>query len=235
MNQSLFSAGALIVFLASCASPTSPTFSADVPAVYKKFTASVYVYVSGDYIVVESKDLPNHKSPYWGVGNALYEEATSGVKVNPNYIKEQTLTFKIPKNPSTNAAVTATSLGAMGVALNSVPLYNQYAAGNTALDSEIVSFDRFNGHPQQSGQYHYHFEPVAISSNGSELIGFLLDGFPVYGRKDKDGSTPTNLDSAHGHFGVTDDYPNGTYHYHITLDTPYISGGFRGTPGTVSK
>ncbi|MBL8991706.1 MAG: hypothetical protein JNM63_00100, partial [Spirochaetia bacterium] len=59
MKKSLFAAAAIIA-VSACASPTSPTFSADVPAVYKKFTTSVNVYVSGDYIVVESKDLPNH-------------------------------------------------------------------------------------------------------------------------------------------------------------------------------
>jgi hypothetical protein len=34
---------------------------------------------------------------------------------------------------------------------------------------------------------------------------------------------------------VTADYPGGIYHYHITLEDPYINGnGFYGNAGTVS-
>ncbi|CAF1658260.1 unnamed protein product [Didymodactylos carnosus] len=43
----------------------------------------------------------------------------------------------------------------------------------------------------------------------------------------------SDLDTYHGHTGVTADYPNGIYHYHITADAPYINGsGFYGTKGT---
>ena len=72
-------------------------------------------------------------------------------------------------------------------------------------------------------------------AEGTILLGFLLDGFPVYGQKDMDGAIPSDLDEANGHTGVTADYPDGIYHYHIVLQEPYISGGFRGTPGTVTQ
>jgi hypothetical protein len=69
------------------------------------------------------------------------------------------------------------------------------------------------------------------------LIGFLLDGFPVYGALES-GKTlvSADLDTYHGHTGVTADYPNGIYHYHITADAPYINGtGFYGTKGSVTQ
>ena len=48
--------------------------------------------------------------------------------------------------------------------------------------------------------------------------------------------TSSDLDAYHGHFGVTADYPNGIYHYHITADAPYLNGdGFYGTAGTVTQ
>ena len=130
-------------------------------------------------------------------------------------------------------------MGAMGVSLNGVPFFNQYAAGRAALTSEINSFDQYGGHPAMSGDYHYHLEPTYLTTNKGKdvLLGFLLDGFPVYGPQEN-GKTITNadLDNYHGHTHATTDYPSGIYHYHITSADPYINGdGFYGTPGTVTR
>jgi hypothetical protein len=77
-------------------------------------------------------------------------------------------------------------------------------------------------------------EPLAITNgNRSGLIGVLLDGFPVYGPDDIGGRTPTGLDVCNGHTAATEDAPEGIYHYHTTATTPYISGCFRGTAGSV--
>ena len=69
------------------------------------------------------------------------------------------------------------------------------------------------------------------------MLGFLLDGFPVYGPKEN-GVTVTNadLDDYHGHSHATDNYPDGIYHYHFTETAPYINGdGFYGSPGIVTQ
>ena len=56
-------------------------------------------------------------------------------------------------------------------------MYNQYAAGRQPLTTEIISFDRYNGHPNQNDQYHYHFEPLWLTAAGkSAFLGVLLDG-----------------------------------------------------------
>ena len=65
------------------------------------------------------------------------------------------------------------------------------------------------------------------------VIGVLLDGFPVYGTIDTNGATPSDLDACNGHVGATPHFPQGIYHYHVTSAPPYISGCFRGTPGTI--
>ena len=39
-----------------------------------------------------------------------------------------------------------------------------------------------------------------------------------------------DLDQCNGRFGVTPEYPDGTYHYFITQEFPFISRNFRGTP-----
>jgi YHYH protein len=220
--------------------------SVAVPAVYNKIYGATSITNDGTYITIKTNGMPDHKSAYYATGNALYEAFSgatfSGVTFNknPNSIAAQSLTFKIPVNPAVNAAHSATPLGPIGVAVNGVPLFNQYAGPNQPLTNEITSFDQYWGHPQQTGQYHYHVEPkylTTVKVTKSSLLGFLLDGFPVYG-PEENGAAVTNamLDAYHGHTAATADYPGGIYHYHITSTDPYINGsGFYGTAGTVTQ
>jgi len=247
-HLSLFSAA--VVLALACSSPATPTatsttttststsgsIAANAPAMYQRFLSSaVTITVEGTNVVLKSSTVPDHKSPYWGTTSALYEAPHAGMVPNPNLIVSQSLTLRVPSSPAIASASSDTPLGPIGMAINGVPLFNQYAAGRSPLNGEIISFDRYNGHPQQSGQYHYHFEPVWLTSgNGpSSLIGVLLDGFPVYGPKDPDGSTPSNLDSCNGHVHATTDVPAGIYHYHATTAVPYLSGCYKGTAGSV--
>jgi len=212
----------------------SPTPSAaSMQAMYAKFNSDVQVLPGGSTYTLQSTGQPDHASPYWGSGNALYEEPHAGMRVNPNLILPQDLTLYVPAVPAIGTA-SDTPMSAIGMALNGVPFYNQYAAGQQPLTAEIESFDHYNGHPDQTGSYHYHLEPLFLTqTSGSSLVGVLLDGFPVYGPQDSDGSTPTDLDVCNGHVGVTRDFPETIYHYHTTEASPYISGCFKGTPGTV--
>jgi hypothetical protein len=41
-----------------------------------------------------------------------------------------------------------------------------------------------------------------------------------------------DLDECNGRFGVTPEFPQGTYHYYITDEFPWISRFWRGTPDT---
>ncbi|HWI20010.1 MAG TPA: YHYH protein [Vicinamibacterales bacterium] len=216
-------------------SPTPTTSATSTQAMFSKFAGNgVSVSIDGTTAVIRTSNTPDHKSPYWGTSSANYEAPHSGMQVNPHSIATQNLTFRITTSPAAAASTSDTPLGPIGISVNGVVFYNQYAAGRQPLTSEIVSFDRYNGHPNPNNQYHYHFEPLAItSSSRSRLIGVLLDGFPVYGPIDSDGSTPTNLDGCNGHTAVTADFPSGIYHYHSTSAVPYISGCYRGTAGTV--
>jgi len=240
----------LIVVITSCSknsSTSTNTSTIAVPAVYLKIYGATSITNDGTYITIKTNDLPDHKSVYYATSNALYE-AFSGITFggntfakNPNTIIEQSATFKIPVNAKVDASHAATPLGAIGIALNGVPFFNQYAGPNQPLTNEVVSFDKYYGHPQQSGMYHYHVEPLyltTVKSTKSGLLGFLLDGFPVYGPQEEDGSLVTNalLDVYHGHTHKTIDYPNGIYHYHFTAEAPYLNGsGFYGTPGTITQ
>ena len=216
--------------------------NSDLPEVFSKFSDDLNVYLDGDFVVIETDDVPDHNSPYFGVGHQNYEGyngSNSNFHLNPNTIQEQSFVIRIPLNPAEATSKQNTQLGAIGVAVNGVVIFNQYAGPNQPLTNEINSFDQYNGHPQQTGEYHYHVEPSYLTSNNgsSSLIGFLLDGFPVYGPEENDTVvTNADLDAYHGHTHATDDFPNGIYHYHITDEDPYINGGqFYGNPGSITN
>jgi hypothetical protein len=216
--------------------------------VQAKFTNSttnaVTVSVSGNSIIIKSDGRPHHKSPYWGVGNTLYEAFPAGHSTNPGgTIGVQNYTMTIPAKPATASTHEATSLGAIGLALNGVPIFNDREGGNVALNAgTISSFDAAGAHPAQSADYHYHVTGTYTTLDDANLIGFLRDGFPIYGRKDKDGTYPNNLDAYNGHTSATTEFPNGIYHYHTRnenyLNTGYYilkSGSYNGTKGTFTQ
>jgi hypothetical protein len=243
----IFAAMMMVVMLAcnqndDVTPTTTTTGTSTLPDVYKAFSSSLQVYVEGNSVVIKSTGVPDHKSPYFGTGNANYEAyngTNTKFNLNPNRIGTQAYTFKIPLSPAKASTSQATPLGPIGVSLNGVPFYNQYAAQRAPLTDEINSFDQYNGHPDPSGSYHYHIEPLYLTKTKgkSALLGFLLDGFPVYG-PEENGKKVTNsdLDAYHGHTHATTEYPNGIYHYHITTEDPYLNGtGFYGTAGTITR
>lgn len=248
---SLFSAAA-IVFSISCNKNTAQTSSnndsfvvtdEESYAAWSQVFGVTSLKRDGDYWVVTSNDLPNHKSVYYQ--NTPWQDSMYAPYNNPDFksnnvsIQSQNLTFRIPAKPKAATVHQATPGGPIGIALNGVSFFNQYNGMGQKLTTEIYSFDQYNGHcAPVMHDYHYHVEPTYLTqTKGSNaLLGFLLDGFPVYGPLEN-GKTITNadLDVYHGHVSKTKEYPNGIYHYHITSTDPYINGnGFYGTPGTVS-
>jgi hypothetical protein len=245
MRPTLTVVTALAVLLACGAGTTteSPgsTTPTELPAAFRLFSDSVQISLDGDVVVLRTKNVPDHKSVYFPTTDPRYEAYNGSNPLfakNPNSIVAQQMVFRIPLNPKVATNHAATPLGAIGISVNGVALFNQYAGPARPLSNEINSFDQANGHPQQTGVYHYHVEPLRITAaRGLDaLIGFLLDGFPVYGPLENGRRiTNTDLDQFHGHTSGTKEYPNGIYHYHITADDPYINGsGFYGTAGTVS-
>jgi len=231
--------GALGVAACGSADPSD----GELPAVFLRYGDAVTVYRDGDTVVIEATGVPDHDSPYFDASDpryAAYDGDNPDFFLGPGTIAEQDYTFRIPVEPRVAGTHAATPLGPIGIALNGVPFFNQYAGTGAPLGSEeLNTFDQFEGHPTPMDQYHYHAEPTALTAaEGSDgLLGFLLDGFPVYGPTEG-GRTITNadLDAYHGHTAATAEYPDGIYHYHVTDADPYINGaGFYGTPGTVSR
>ena len=216
-------------------------------------------------VIIKTTDVPDHKSPFFPVGNAKYEVYNGD---NPNFntqinlmgtisdpdLLSQNITFTIPRFPIVSATHSSTTGGPIGIARNGVVYFNQYNGAGAALDAlEINNADQYLGHPTPSvagAQYHYHYEPKFLTTTygNTSFMGFLLDGFPVYGPYENGVKiTQSMLDSYNGHVSATADYPNDKiYHYHVisasssiatvlTTAAPYINGGkYYGTKGTVN-
>jgi hypothetical protein len=211
---------------------------------------------------ITTLDMPDHKTPFYGIGHNKYE-AYSGD--NPGFstkiilngttfdpvVQQQYITFVLPRYPEVASAHTPTSAGPIGIARNGVVFFGQEESEEYAIgDKEMNNVDQHLGHPTAiGGLYHYHFEPKYLTANYGLMgfMGFLLDGFPVYGPYENGEMVKQSaLDNHNGHVGSTVDYPNDKiYHYHVitassakpsTLkqSAPYINGGkYYGTRGEV--
>jgi len=185
---------------------------------------AVTVSFNGDEITIESNALPNHTSPYWNTDNSLYIDPVVAVEqqMSPGRIGERNYTLTVPAWPVIAANPSSTGLGPIGISVTGVPIFNELEGPTGSLSENIASgFDYAGGHMGPTG-YHYHTESLNVEENtvlsydDDKLVGILMDGFLLYGRKQMDGSYPTDLDESGGHFGVTP-HSNGVevYHYHI--------------------
>ncbi|MEM8534648.1 MAG: YHYH protein [Chloroflexota bacterium] len=114
--------------------------------------------------------------------------------------------------------------GAIAIAVNGVPIFN--ALNNRGDDAYLAGeLDQWGGHSGRGDDYHYHIAPTHLQDivGIDQPIAYALDGFPIYGLTEPDGSPVVGLDEYNGHF---DD--EGNYHYHATETYPYINGGLRG-------
>src|SRR5581483_2690573 len=110
------------------------------------------------------------------------------------------------------------------LAVNGVPIFN--ALNNRGEDSFLIGeLDEWGGHCGRADDYHYHIAPLHLEKivGRGNPIAFALDGFPIYGLTEADGSPVGKLDEFNGKFGT-----DGTYRYHATKTYPYINGGLRG-------
>lgn len=141
--------------------------------------------------------------------------------------------WRIPMNPEITGENTPTvGQGPIAVAINGVMIFNptqQDGIYNDESDPYLIGeLDVCGGHSGRGDDYHYHIAPICLvehlaeDSDGMLPIAYAMDGFPIYGFTNADGSAPV-LDECNGEF---DD--EGNYHYHATEAYPYINGCFKG-------
>ena len=241
-----------------------------------------------NHVFIDAEGIPSHEVGPW--------------PGNPNMATGRNWTWRIPRNPQAAVNHTATPLGQIGTMVNGVPMFNTKDGRSyrnrgvweqDAIYFEGQSMDVGLGHPQMSGDYHYHSYPRLLAlqqgdslRDHSPIIGFAFDGFPVYGAygfANPDGtgglkhiesgyrlrnisqrhSLPDGtqlgandwgpdvtaqyplgcyaqdfeyvpglgeLDEFNGRFGLTPEYPQGTYAYFAVIDVtgdpvyPYLIG-----------
>lgn len=196
------------------------------------------IFLDGDEVVLESNGYPNHASPYWSNTTERTINGPMGAHTTPAADEDHPLfvaptvtsfdqmapgniddfngayTLRVSVDPQLASQSTATSLGAVGMAISGGMIYNDEEGPNIPLSDAASSLDYTGAHtgPQS---YHYHLETKAWSEDDDNLIGIMADGFFLYGRRDYDGEYPDDLDISGGHFGPTKHNPDGEYHYHI--------------------
>ncbi|NER16703.1 YHYH protein [Spongiivirga citrea] len=203
--------------------PDQPTPVSTPLSAFDEFNPdAVTISFDGDEITIESNGLPNHTSPYWEETNPLYIEPVVATRMTPGGIGSRSIIVTVPAAPAIASSSTATGLGPIGISVTGVPIFNDQEGDNRPIEEMIVeTFDYAGAHVGPSG-YHYHTESADVPENtvlshdDEKLIGIMADGFLLYGRREMDGSYPTDLDESGGHYGATQ-HSEGEefYHYHI--------------------
>ena len=152
---------------------------------------------------------------------------------NPNSVQGYTLAVTLPEP---QVAPAPSCVGhTVGVSTLGVPIYDAFdALGRDAAAHEVQ--DGCAGHPERTGQYHYHsLSPCWHDAAGFDpgLFGYALDGFGIYVERDAKGALPTtaDLDECHGRTSEITWHGRkvSMYHYVATPDFPYLVGCYRGT------
>ena len=223
----------LIVFVA-CSSDDDTTITDDEPdatelhAAFAGFnTEATTIYLDGSNVVIETTGLPNHETVYWGDGNPLYRDEPD-VALTPSIISSNNnaVTITVDATPNLTGNTVATQLGTIGIAVSGSSIFNDQEGGGP-LDQAAASLDWTGGHIGP-GVYHYHLEPKAFTNDDENLVGILLDGVFLYGRKcNSTGTYPTDLDASGGHTTTTQ-YTVGEeeYHYHIINELYSNTGSY---------
>ena len=239
---------------------------ADVPVedltVNATLNCRLDVEVQGDTLVINASGIPNHDF-----------ESTLGccaAEIDNRWV------IPLEPSPDTDGELMmAPERGAVAFTVSGVALYGpEEGPGGDAValehglfeeDRQAIDLGVCGGHAGPGGQYHYHYDancvhwhaedgeeigdyaPSDLIANGeAELVGFALDGYPIYGTYEqaadstvvevtssyrlKAGETGYggiddyeyvdslgDLDVCNGHIGPTPHAPDSIYHYHSTL------------------
>jgi hypothetical protein len=150
------------------------------------YTNQVSLRISGAYRHITANGIPEHATGQFPNRN------------NPNSVRPQQHSFRLPLRPTTNQVSTPVNMMPFGIALNGVPFDPnaaefwqrnrdsgwQYEAKGGRID---LGLDEHNAHVQPTGAYHYHAMPIGLArrlfTDGRPvLVGYAADGFPIYAR-----------------------------------------------------
>ena len=159
--------------------------------------------------------------------------------------------------PTQASDTTATSLGAIGYLISGTAMFNPYEMDqSTPAVSDNASYtftdgtgtkqtayflDQCNSH-SNGMTWHAHGTPNCVTSQvdsaagPSHIIGIALDGFPIYGGRDINGSVVqvSQLDACNGITSPTPEFPSGAYHYVLPIGVTTRNASINCYRGSVS-
>ncbi len=147
------------------------------------------VRVSGATRILTGNGLPTHKVT--GAFPVAQTDEAYQYDRNPNAIRAQSVRVSMPRTPRRVSSPGCLSEGPIGYANNGVAIYDALDAGNRdALAWEVQ--DVCDGHPQRSGEYHYHaisrcLTAYVAARPHSARVGWALDGFGILGPRGRGG------------------------------------------------
>ena len=196
--------------------------AADITKAFEPFVDLKAISVRSDdrYFYVESNGIPDHPLM---VGIRAWQQQ---VPLPQQYTGDNAWQIPLEPVPAASPATTKDRFlrGAIALAVNGVPIFNPL--NNRGEDAFLIGeLDEYGGHCGRADDYHYHIAPVHLEKQiGKGMpIAYALDGYPIYGYTEPDGSPVKGLDRFNGHEDA-----DGNYHYHATKAYPYLNGGFHG-------
>jgi len=231
----------------AAASVAPPGNAALMQASFGTFKPGVRIYNDALYFYVESDSMPDATlMPSPMVGITAWQQQLPhpvgyfGNITNPEPSMEslgygQPNVWKIPLVPVPAASpisLTGNFLrGAVALGANGIPIFNP--RNNTGQFSQAIGeLDAYGGHCGRADDYHYHIAPTHLYSvlTPDMPCAWALDGYPIYGYTEPDGSAQQALDADGGHnHGVWG------YHYHARgsvatgPQNPYLMSAMHGT------
>ena len=189
-------------------------------AAFLKFAPRVKVTWDDQYLYVQNNGIPDHGMM---VGITAWQQQ---VPLPQPYFGENAWAIPLHPVPAKNPRPIKNNFlrGAVAVSVDGIPIFNpQNNRGE--ISQQIGELDNWGGHCGRADDYHYHVAPIYLQSvvGKGQPIAYALDGYPIYGPTEPDGSVPVGLDEFHGHTT-----PGLGYHYHASTNYPYVNGGFHG-------
>lgn len=201
------------------------------------FEGSVEVEMTDTQCTITVNGIPNHD-----FNDVTSSFATRVSEVGRVFSVPRSPNVNIQSTSLSQQYYDAVMLNGVVVDMLSAGCYNPNANGadsdgNTAIGCSVndgwlldplgteskFGADSHNAHTQPDGTYHYHGDPKAMfdddpGENGSPVIGFAADGFPIYGSYFLDPQTNTVRKANSGYSliegtrpGPDDNDPGGTY------------------------
>ncbi|MDP6039975.1 MAG: DUF1566 domain-containing protein, partial [Candidatus Latescibacteria bacterium] len=188
---------------------------------FQHFADQLNIRWGDDFLYVESNAFPDHRMM---VGITAWNQQ---VPLPQPYQADNAWQISLKPTVADAPIYASQTLfrGAIGLAVNGVPIFNPIKNDGRTDTNLAGELDEFGGHAGRADDYHYHIAPLFLNKVVGEAlpIAYALDGYPMYGLNEPDGASVVGLDDLNGHVDA-----NGHYHYHSTLEYPYVNGGFKG-------